>query len=1025
VVCVSGANEAPESVGDDRGSGVVMRGAGNTCVIAGGVAACFVLVCAPSAIRAQVTSGGRPTKQIDGQPPPRAVLRTAEDSARARRDSLKALPLVKWEPADSIGLQLMQRKGYQVVRYRADVVQFGAKDRVIRLTGNKAQRAAVQREPTLLVADTIIYSDTASMVAARGDSITMRDPSRGEDIHARRTMSYNMKKKEGIALDVSAADKSNGQEWYITAHGTGFADSTGAHPVTAFYGRDGTITSCDDSIPHYHFSAREIKRVSGSIMVARSVVLHIMDVPVFWFPFIFQDGREGRRTGMLTPRFGVTELFRNSPTYRRNVENLGYYFALSDYYDAQFSVDWRSSAKATDLDPGWVRFNGGLRYRWLDRFLSGTLLLSKNSLSTGSTNTLVSWTHDQYFSLRSHLSLNFNYSSNTTVQRQTVFNPLAAVATIGSQVNYQREMGNVSLSLGGTQRQYPGRPQLDRDFPSLNISTKPLTLARWLTWSPSFSAATHQSLHMDSQGDFSSRYITRSDGILDSVKVDRSTRTSEMSFNTPFKLFDSEITLAFRAQDRENDFPEKRIIVDPVDTAKRSTRVYARTYLTTADFDLNFSIPQLIPGPFHVVPSFTLSNVDPNPYFVRSERTGSRWVAQSKRPSYGLGISPTFFGFFRGLGIVEMFRHAITPTLSYSYSPAAAVSNDYLAALGETQTGYLGSFAQNRVTLGITQYIEAKLRQPVDTVSGSPPSAKKIRVLSLTMTPLTWDFERARKTKKSGFATDNFGYTLQSELLPGFDFGADYSLFQGNVLSDSAKFSPFLTNIHSSFSLNATSPIVRFLAGLLGVAQQDVNARDSSSRAGLDQASSRVSAVPNVASQEMRSAIAIPATRGFEAQITFSKTQQRPPVGGNVIQFDPTLQCAPLKTLNPIQYDFCVRNAQTAPPQDISNTATTAGGSFIRYPPQTNIQARSSFNLTEKWSASWATNYDLERRQFGSQTVSLQRDLHDWHAVFGFTQAPNGNFAFTFFVSLKAEPDIKFDYNRSSYRVPQGVSLPP
>jgi len=35
--------------------------------------------------------------------------------------------------------------------------------------------------------------------------------------------------------------------------------------------------------------------------------------------------------------------------------------------------------------------------------------------------------------------------------------------------------------------------------------------------------------------------------------------------------------------------------------------------------------------------------------------------------------------------------------------------------------------------------------------------------------------------------------------------------------------------------------------------------------------------------------------------------------------------------------------------------------------------------------------------------------------VFGFTQAPNGNFTFTFFVSLTAEPDIKFDYNRSSY----------
>ena len=48
--------------------------------------------------------------------------------------------------------------------------------------------------------------------------------------------------------------------------------------------------------------------------------------------------------------------------------------------------------------------------------------------------------------------------------------------------------------------------------------------------------------------------------------------------------------------------------------------------------------------------------------------------------------------------------------------------------------------------------------------------------------------------------------------------------------------------------------------------------------------------------------------------------------------------------------------------------------------------------------------------------MSLQRDLHDWRAVFAFTQAPNGNFAFNFFIALKAQPDLKFDYDRRSYR---------
>ena len=49
-------------------------------------------------------------------------------------------------------------------------------------------------------------------------------------------------------------------------------------------------------------------------------------------------------------------------------------------------------------------------------------------------------------------------------------------------------------------------------------------------------------------------------------------------------------------------------------------------------------------------------------------------------------------------------------------------------------------------------------------------------------------------------------------------------------------------------------------------------------------------------------------------------------------------------------------------------------------------------------------------------SFSLQRDMHDWRAVFAFTQAANGNFAFNFFIALKAEPDLKFDYNRNTYR---------
>jgi hypothetical protein len=36
--------------------------------------------------------------------------------------------------------------------------------------------------------------------------------------------------------------------------------------------------------------------------------------------------------------------------------------------------------------------------------------------------------------------------------------------------------------------------------------------------------------------------------------------------------------------------------------------------------------------------------------------------------------------------------------------------------------------------------------------------------------------------------------------------------------------------------------------------------------------------------------------------------------------------------------------------------------------------------------------------------------------LFGYTQSTNGNFAFTFTIRLKADPDIKLDYNRATVR---------
>lgn len=935
-----------------------------------------------------------------------------------RADSVKS-KAIAWAPLDSTGMSLMTRPGVTVVRYQADEVVYRAKDGYMTLTGIKGARAVVEQEPTSLVADTIEFAQKVDSLRARGDTIVMHDPAKGDDMVARGFLSYDLANREGTAGDVSTSTKT-GQLWNVAAHRAAFsaADSASGRENT-FYGANGIITSCTDSIPHYHFAAGEIKRISNDMVVARNVVMHIMGVPVFWLPFMFQDARTGRRSGILTPRFGLTELVRNSPFYRRTVENVGYYFAFSDYADFAASLDWRSSANATSVDPGWVRWNGQVNYRWLNRFATGRIGGTLHNLSSGSSNTQLSWTHSQDFSIHSHLTANLNLSTSTTVQRQTAIAPLASLATIASQANYDRDLGPLKLSIGGTRRQYPGRKQVDEDFPSLNLTSKPIGAGDWFTWTPSLNVASSASNHLDSQGDFAKRFISRSDGTIDSTQVDRNTHRSSFSLNSPFKVFDFQIQASLRASDRSNDYPELRTVINPVDTSKRSTRIYEKTWLSEVDFDFGMNLPQLFRGTLNLSPSITMANIGPGAFSVRTERTGSKWVTQGKRLSYGLGISPTFFALYGGFGPVARIRHTVTTSLSYSYSPHASLSPEYLGALGQTQVGFLGENAQNRVTLSIQQLFEGKLSVKGDTVKEE--NARKIKLLSLGFSPITWDFERARLSKsKSGFATDRMDISLRSDLLPGFDVGVGYSLFQGNILSDTAVFSPYLESVRASFSLGAGSGIGSLLGKLFGGPEAD-QPRDTTTRPGTPVQRTVQQSGAGQAGQSIRgSSLAIPTGKAFEAQISFSLSQQRPPVGGHIVEYDPTLQCLAFKDVNPFQYDLCVRNALAAPPADVNSSQTTAGGSFFRVPPQINVQGSTSFNLTEKWAARWSTNYDFQQRQFGLQSVTLQRDMHDWKAVFGFTQAPNGAFTFTFFVSLTAEPDIKFDYNRATYGAQNG-----
>jgi hypothetical protein len=331
--------------------------------------------------------------------------------------------------------------------------------------------------------------------------------------------------------------------------------------------------------------------------------------------------------------------------------------------------------------------------------------------------------------------------------------------------------------------------------------------------------------------------------------------------------------------------------------------------------------------------------------------------------------------------------------------------------------GYLGTLPQGAVTLSLSHNLEGSLKKP-DTAS-DPSAGTKVKLLAMNFTPITYDFVRAQRTGKSGFTSDNFGYDLASDLVPGMRVGVQYSLFEGSPLSDTAHFKPFRTSVDASFSFNGQSGIFAAINRIFGRAVPQGTPQIEKLTASDDDAlAQRVASTPVAGSYTRNRQFSVPETQGWQASFTFSSTRQRPPSGnGIVLAEDPSIFCAPYR-VNPAEYAQCLLVQQTNPQGTQQITRLTEGGPFIRVPARETLGSQMNFNITPLWSGSWNTIYDFQAAQFASHSVTLQRKLHDWRAIFAFTKAPNGNFAFNFFISLNAQPDLKFDYDRRSYRAP-------
>jgi len=927
-----------------------------------------------------------PTQDTTHRVPGTPVTGRAIDTATARRLGLPTGPTRAFPASDALMDSLAARKGYRITHYTADslVMRQGRQGSDIRLLGTPGNDALVDQDGSKLQADSIHYVQTSCRLEAQGAPSLFGDG----NVMIGDSLKYDNCLKRGVITNALTSFKQGGATWFMRGD---LAVDSGS---TRMFGASSSITSSDLPLPDYHFQAGEVKWLNKNVMIARPAVLYIRDVPLMWLPFIFQDIRLGRRSGVLVPRFGLNDLVRPTRNYQRHVSNLGYYWVPNEYIDLLGSLDWFSNR--------YVEVHGAMRYKWLDRFIDGGITYAKQSnLDGAGTSTQIGWNHSQAFDSRTHLTATVNYATSAAVIQQNTINPFLSIAQLSSQANFQKQFDWGTVNVGGSRSQNLSTPQVNQSFPQISFTPSPINLTSWLTWSPGLSYTNSQSFHNNS----GALLVPAGAGSgTDTLSQFFDNRATSFSLSTPIRIGSWNWSNALSVNDVASNQRREFFVGDSL---HQHRILYVRTFQTTVDWSTGFTLPSLFGNSWKLQPSISVVNAtSQGPTAIRNQFTDGAFVTQGKRPQFGAGLSPTFFGFFPGFGPLERIRHSIQLLVSYSYAPAASVSPAFAHAIdpsGLNPTAH--SDPQQTITVGLSQNFEAKLRPPPGDTTAQ---ARKIKLLSLSTSPVQYNFERAKQSGLTGWQTQTLSNTMSSDLIPGFSLSLTHDLWNGPVGYRVAKFSPFLTNVSASFSISEAT--IRGIGGLLGLgggqSKPATPAPGAAPNAGLapgtpgqpNPTSGAGPIAPAYGGIPSTSPFRGPTGGGFSMNVTFTSTRFRPIKDSSIFA--------------PVQLDSQYQGPGVVQQRAPGFVPQTGAG-------QEQMNVTMHFSPTPHWDLNWTTTYDFHTRQFGQQYIQLERDLRRWRASFAFVKSPNGNFGFNFTIQLRDEQDIKFDYDQQTFRQAQ------
>ncbi|MCB0374832.1 MAG: LPS-assembly protein LptD, partial [Sinomicrobium sp.] len=252
-----------------------------------------------------------------------------------------------------------------------------------------------------------------------------------------------------------------------------FAEKTKKENDSVYFFSEGRLTTSEHpEDPEYYIRIRKAKFVPKKKIIAGLSNMYIADVPTpIGLPFAYFPLTQERKSGFLLPTPGQS----NARGY--SLENGGYYFAISDYFDVTLTGDYYTNGsygfRAETNYAVRYTFRGSLSFRFEN------LINSQRGFPDYSRSSIynIRWSHSQdaKSSPNSRFSASVNLGSSRYYQLSVnqLNTPNFLNNTLASSISYSRTFPaypSVNLSLTATHSQNTNTQAINMTLPSLQAS---------------------------------------------------------------------------------------------------------------------------------------------------------------------------------------------------------------------------------------------------------------------------------------------------------------------------------------------------------------------------------------------------------------------------------------------------------------------------------------------------------------------------------------------------------------------------